>query len=249
MTSKETTDVKCLNIRWEGRAHCQSCGIRKNSLFAGLDVIAYEPILRPIQQYCYPSGKLLYAEGIVASDVFIVRKGLLKLEETLHDGSQRIVRMVEPGQVAGLECVLDHSKRYDQSAVALRESEVCQIPYSVLHRLLEQQPDFFEMIMQHWHSQLHAAEQVIVEFSTGTVRERVARIMLKLIDLAERSGEDDILIPSVRDMSALTGVTRESISRVMADFKRSGFLERIGSSRAKYDRKELWEIAHLETED
>lgn len=243
------SDVKCLNVRWEGRARCEMCAIRNNTLFAELDVLGYEPLLRPIQQYYFPVTKLIYAQGVVASDVFVVRKGLLKLEETLHDGTQRIVRLVEPGQVAGFESLLDHAQRYDYSAVALRESEVCQIPYSVLHKLAEQKAEFFETLMEHWHRQLRSSEQIIVEFSTGIVRERVARIMLKLIAIAEREHESEIQLLSVRDMSALAGVTRESISRVMAEFKRSRLLSRSGNSRAHYDLAGLREIAQLENED
>ncbi|MBU0653560.1 MAG: Crp/Fnr family transcriptional regulator [Gammaproteobacteria bacterium] len=243
------SDVKCLNVRWEGRAHCEKCAIRKHTLFAELDVVAYEPLLRPIQQYCFPATKLIYAQGVMASDVFVVRKGLLKLEETLHDGTQRIVRLVEPGHVAGTECLLDHQHHYEHSAVALRETEVCQIPSSILHRLAGQKPEFFETLMEHWHRQLHSAEQIIVEFSTGTVRERVARIMLKLIALAEREHKSGIQVPTVRDMSAMTGVTRESISRVMAEFKRSSLLVKVGPNRMQYDLAGLQGIAELEFDD
>lgn len=242
-------DIKCLSVRWDGRARCEKCAIRKHTLFADIDVVEYEVLLRPIQQYCFPATKMLYAQNIIAKDVFVVRKGLLKLEETLHDGSQRIVRLVEPGQVAGIECLLDHAQRYDHSALAVHEAEVCQIPYSVLHKLAEKKTEFFETLMEHWHRQLRSSEQIIVEFSTGTVRERVARILLKLISLAEREHETEIQLFSVRDMSALAGVTRESISRVMAEFKRSNLLTKAGNNRMYYDLAGLREIAQLEPEN
>lgn len=240
------SESKCLNVRWEGRANCLQCAIRKQTLFADLNVQAMEPLLRPIQQYRYPAGKLVYAEGVVAQHVFVVRKGLLKLEETLHDGNLRIVRLVEPGQVAGIEALLDHSHRYDHNATALQSAEVCEIPYVILHRLAEQHPVFFETLMEHWHHQLHAAEQVIVEFSTGTVRERVARALLKLIDLAEAAGEQQIHLLGVRDMSALTGVTRESISRVMAEFKRTNMLVKQDDTGISYNRAGLQRFAWQE---
>lgn len=238
--------TKCLSGQREGSADCRHCAIRQHSLFAGLDISKFELLLKPIRQYCFPTNKLVFAQHIPATNVYVVRKGLIKLEETLPDGTQRIVRLIPPGGVAGLETVLDHAQRYDYSAITLRATELCQIPYAVLRQIQVEESGFAEVLMQFWHKQLLAAEQVIVDFSTGTVRERIVKILLSLAALAEQENAQSMYLPSVRDLAALSGVTRESASRVVAELKRLNLLSKAGVNQVQYDMEGLTSLIHCE---
>jgi len=221
--NKQLTSTKCLNIKWEGHADCQHCAIRKNDIFAKLDVVKYEAILKPVFQYNYPAKSLLYVQDEAATDVYVIRNGIVKLEETLSDGSVRIVRVLQSGDAVGIETLLDNRQSYDQTAVVLRGAAICKIPYSVFEKLEEDNPAFFRIVMEEWHKQLEAADRVIVDFSTGSVHDRVARVLIALAECSMKRGSIEIEMLSVEDISALTSVARESISRVMANFKRDGF--------------------------
>lgn len=246
--SNYTPVVKCLNVRWDGRASCELCIIREHALFADLDVKKFESVLKPIEQYGFPVDALVFAQYSPATSLYIVRKGLIKLEETLHNGTPRIVRLVQPGGVAGMETLLDHGHRYDYSATTLRATELCRIPYSILRQLMDEDHQFLTSLMENWHKQLRLSEQVIVEFSTGTVRERVIRILLMLAGFVEKEGLLEINLPSIRDIAALAGVTRESVSRVIAELKRLKLLVKSGVNQVRYDEAGLRQLLE-EVED
>ena len=63
-----------------------------------------------------------------ATDLYIVRKGLIKLEQTLEDGTMRIVRLIQKGSIVGIETFLDHKQKYEQTATTIHKTQLCRIP-------------------------------------------------------------------------------------------------------------------------
>ena len=241
--TKAPAHIKCLDVTYTGRADCQHCAIRKNDIFANVDVIKHENLLKRITQFNYAKKSVLFVENSPAESMFVVRKGLVKLEETLSDGSVRIVRIVGKGHVAGLETFLDNGKRYDQTAIALQETEICRIPYEITKSLLANESDFFKAVLNEWHLQIEASSKVIVEFSTGTLRQRLACILLMLIEEANHNSLIEIEMIHIDDMAAMTGGTRESVSRIVSDFKRGKILTKSSVGKMRFDELALRDIA------
>jgi DNA-binding LacI/PurR family transcriptional regulator len=49
-------------------------------------------------------------------------------------------------------------------------------------------------------------------------------------------------LPNIRDIAALAGVTRESVSRVIAELKRLNLLARSGVNQVEYDNEGLKQL-------
>ena len=235
--------IKCVDVTRTGIADCQLCAIRKYDLLAEVDVAKYKQLLKSIIQFGYAKKAVVFIENSPAEAMFVVRKGLIKLEETLSDGSTRIVRVVRKGGVAGLETFLDNGQRYDQTAIALQETEVCRVPYDVVKSLLKSDPEFYKAVLNEWHLQIEATNRVIVEFSTGTLKQRLACVLLMLVEEANHNSHVEIEMIHIDDMAALTGVTRESVSRILSEFKRKNILVKSGPGKMRFDEKSLREVA------
>ena len=136
----------CWNISWEGRADCKSCALRKDAVFTSIDVDKYEEHLKPITQYCYPKNTVIYNAGMKATDLYVVRKGLVKLEKILEDGSMRIVRLIQKGSIVGLEAFLDHQQKYEQTATTIHKTYLCRIPERVFPPILKGDAHFFILL-------------------------------------------------------------------------------------------------------
>lgn len=226
--------MKCADMEWLGHPDCLDCIVRYNAVLAELDLASYETLLRSITKEHLPAKSLLYVQNQPSSDLFVIREGVIKLEETKADGSVRIVRLLQSGDVAGLEACIDNGQGYDQSAIVLHGANVCKIPYRLFDKLAKENSSFINNIMKTWYKQLNASGRVIIEFSTGSVRDRVARVLLYQAEASRKRGSAEIEMLSIKDISALTSVAYESISRVMADFKRDGLLVKSGPYRMKY---------------
>ena len=213
--------VKNVTLRdaWSGEADCRNCSLRESVLFSGLQESDFERIHDPIDQFDLKPGTILYHAGDKGDYMFTVRSGALKLVQYLPDGSQRIVRIARSTDVLGLEGLLDGA--YQHEAVALQPTEVCRFPSRVVRELGQQNPSLHRELMARWQRALSEADAWLTELSTGSARQRVARLLLRLVRDRETS---ECQLFSREDMGAMLGVTTETTSRTIAEFKRQSLL-------------------------
>ena len=227
----------CTNPEWIGRAKCAVCEIRNSVLFAGLTTHELDAILQPIDNLHVPQHAVLYERDAVAPSVYTLRSGLIKLKIDLPNGSQRIVRLLRPGDVAGMETLV--GERYHHTAIALRDADVCRIPREVVLQLDRTNPAVHQALMQRWQRSVDQAEHCIVSLSTGTAEARMARLLIML----GCSGTHPETMPSREDMGALLGITTETASRIMAEFKRRGLVHTDKGSDVVCDHIGLVQLA------
>ncbi len=223
---------------WCGEADCRNCSLRNSVLFAGLQEKDFELIHRPIDDYTVPAQSRLYAAGEPGNAVFTVRSGLIKLVQYLPDGHQRIVRLVRSTDVVGLEALLDQTYQHD--AIVLTAASVCRIPAEVVHRLDQENPGLHAELLRRWQRALSEADAWLTELSTGTARQRVARLLVRLAE-AKDGVSCDLL--TREDIGAMLGVTTETASRMIAEFRRQGMLTQHGNGPYSCDIESLRRVA------
>lgn len=222
---------------WSGLESCGKCAIRGMVLFADLTAADFNAVHLPIEDMSLPSGIALYRQGQSATALFTVREGLVKLEQYLPDGSYRIVSLLGPGDVAGLEATL--SPEYEHSAIALLPTKACRLPRDMVARL---SPKLNRQLMSKWHDMVQRSHQCVRELSTGSARQRMARLFLLL---APPSTETCRLFGR-EDVGALLGVTTETACRMVSEFKRKKVISEIDGNIFSRDIVLLETIANGE---
>ena len=223
---------------WQGPSQCEECGIRHLVLFSALEKDEFALIHDPIDEISFHKGKRLYREGEAPRHVFTVREGAVKLVHYLSDGSERIVRLLVPGDVAGLEALLGQAYQHD--AVVIDAALTCRIPVRAVNQLARDLPHFHRQLMMRWQDAVNAADNWLTELGTGSARARVARLLLHF---ARTSPDRACFMPTREDMGAMLGVSTETVSRITADFKRAGLLEYIAPHRARIRTDAMGELA------
>ncbi len=223
-----------LKEAWDGEADCVNCAIRASVLFAGLHEANFEQIHKPIDQFTLPPGSVLYRVSDSADFMFTVRTGMVKLVQYLADGSQRIVRLACATDVLGLESLLE--ERYQHDAIILQPTEVCRLPVDVVKHLSEENPNLYKELMTRWQRALSEADAWLTELSTGSAKQRVARLLLRLVR-DDTSSECDLF--SREDMGSMLGITTETASRMIAEFKRKSLLVETHPNRFLLDIRNL----------
>jgi CRP/FNR family transcriptional regulator len=209
-----------LHEAWDGVADCRNCAVRGSVLFANLQESDFDRIHQPIEQFILPPGSSLYRAGDKAEFLFTIRKGCVKLVQYLPDGGQRIVRLLRGTDLTGLEALVEDSYRHD--AVILEETEVCRLPIQLVKNVAEDNPKLYQDLLQRWHRALSDADAWITELSTGSAKQRVARLLLRVMN---GDGNNRSQLFSREDMGAMLAITTETASRVIADFKRQGLIK------------------------
>ncbi len=205
---------------WRGTSDCKSCGIRDMVLFSDLNEQDFSLIHAPIDDMTYRAGQSLYLEGGIATGILTLRSGLLKLVRVTPDGRQRIVRILRPGDVAGLEALA--TSRYDSEAIALTEVSVCRIPSDVIHRLSQNSPRLHWRLLQKWQQALKEADDWLAAINFGTARQRVANFVLKMRHATD-PGVTTLF--SREDMGAMMDLKLETVSREISALVRQGAIE------------------------
>lgn len=220
----------------QGEADCRLCAMRSSVLFAGLDESECQTLIKAIDHVVLAPQAMLYRAGDPAHSVFTIRSGLLKLVQYLPDGRQRIVRLLRASDCAGLEALL--GQPYQHDAIALQPAEVCRIPLDVVRRLDRENPRLHQELLTRWQRALVEADAWLTQLSTGSARARTARLLLRVA-----AGDDSCDLFSREDMGAMLGITTETASRIIAEFRRSGALKELRNGTLHCDVAALSKIA------
>jgi CRP-like cAMP-binding protein len=207
-------------------------------LFAGLHEQDFELIHDPIDQYTLPVGATLYRAGDPGDRLYTIRTGILKLVQYLPDGSQRIVRLIRSTDITGLECLIGESYQHD--AVVLDEAEVCSLPVKVVENLSQENPVLHRELLNRWQHALQEADAWLTELSTGSAKQRIARLLLRLVHDTQ---ESECQLFAREDMGAMLGITTETASRTIAEFKRKSLLIETHDNHFLLDIPNLQRIA------
>lgn len=209
---------------WRGTADCRNCGIRDIVLFADLQEDDFNLIHSPIDDLAFQPGDSLFHMGEPAASLMTLREGMVKLVRNMQDGRQRIVRVLSPGDVIGLEALFVSA--YEAEAVALQNVKVCRLPVEVIHRLNRETPRLHQRLMEKWHQSLREADDWLAELNFGNARQRLAGLVLKMNERHATPGDADVVtLFSREDMGSMLNLTLETVSRTLSAFLREGALE------------------------
>ncbi|MCB1959131.1 MAG: Crp/Fnr family transcriptional regulator [Rhodocyclaceae bacterium] len=206
---------------WSGHMDCAKCPVRDSAVFSSLDPAQIALVQDSFDDLRIAAKRVLFHQGAHSEALFTVRTGALKLVRHGIDGSARIVRIVKPGDLAGIEVL--NGREYDASAMAIGPVRVCRLPLSALERLKEVDPTLAQRMLEKASDALSEAQLWLAELTAGSApaRVRVARLLLRL--RTSKRGNDVFRLASA-DIAAILGVTVETASRVVAAFKREGIL-------------------------
>jgi CRP-like cAMP-binding protein len=93
-----------------------------------------------------------------------------------------------------------------------------------VQRLRRDDPESYISLIERWHGYLKEADIWITQFSTGPIRGRVARLLSFLAGFNRESPDSRVQLLTCEEIGSVLGVTCESASRILAEFKRKRIL-------------------------
>lgn len=171
----------------------------------------------------FDSQTSVYFEGDVAGCMYYIESGMVKLINHMPNGRARIVRILGAGKIFGIEGILQEAY-YKHTAVVLGDGKIHRIAVPRLRMLMQRNSELTINIIEHWHNHLYYADTWITQFSAGAIKNRVARLV-NFLGIIEY-GQDSLFVRllTCEEMAEVLGVTPESVSRVLAQFKRDHIL-------------------------
>ena len=223
-------------------SRCENCIVRQfNSLRAmskeELKKVSDSKVHKQIKK-----GEALFEEGEKLDGVYCVRDGVSKLSKLSANGKDQIVKFASKGQVMGQRSVIAEEST-NLSAVAVSDMEVCFIPKEIISNTLNSNPNFTIEVLRHMAHDLKEADDVIINMSQKSVKQRMAEAFLYL---KKNYGEDDDgflrLTLSREDYANVVGTATESCIRIISEFKKMGFIETSGKKIRVVAEKKLQDL-------
>ena len=211
---------------------CLSCQLVKQRVFCQLPPDALAAMDAISSSSIFPKGSILFVEGQEPRGVFVICNGSLKLSTTSSQGKSIIVRTAKEGEVIGLPSTLS-GKPYDLTAEALEPVQANFIRREAFLQFLQKQPEAAmrtaEILSSIYHNTLAELRYLGLAASAP---QKLARFLLDLLatDGPENGRMRSTLTLTHREIAETIGSSRETVTRLFAQFKRQGWVEVRGSS-------------------
>ncbi len=176
----------------------------------------------------YKKGEVIAKQGSFASHIIFLQKGLVKV----YIGGQSkdlILKMIPENHFIGLSSIYEGNNAFIYSASTYVDSIASLIDVNVFKSLMRRNGQFAYKIA---NIQNENAAQVYGRFYCLTRKQSgglVADLMLCLANRVFKSNKFNLPI-SRADLADLTGLSIESVLRIMKEFKEDGLIETKGKT-------------------
>jgi len=190
----------------------------------------------------YPRGALLFAEGQRPQGVYILREGRAKISVASAEGKTLVLKIAGPGDVLGL-----HSVLMENAALATVETiDRCRIDFV-------SREDFVSLLEGDGKSHLDIARALSLELRSlmdhtrllllsESAAEKLAKLLLNWSDVKGKRTPRGTQIEcglTHAELAQLIFTSRETVTRTLGDFQRTGTIALSGSIITVQNRKAL----------
>lgn len=218
--------------------------LEKCSLFTGLSAEERGSIAARAHVRTFAAGETIFAMGSPGEEMMAILSGTVRISVPSAEGKELLLAHIRPGEVFGELTVLDGKER---SADAIAEN-ACRL--AVLHRhdilsFFERNPSAWPKLVRVLCQRLRQTDQMFAEVALLQLPVRLAKAMLRLLDLQSSSAPAKTLTIrfSQRELANMVGGTRESVNRCLRNWQRSGIVQVTEGSIVIADRPALESMA------
>lgn len=201
--------------------NCLICKLRSDSFFCGLPRPALESLDKIKYTAAYPQGAVLFVEGQMPRGIYMLCKGRVKMSTTSSDGKTLILKIAQPGEVLGLHATVSGSP-YEITAETGQPCQLNFIKREDFLRFLQKHGDACLQAAQHLSKDCQSAYQQIRSLGLShSAPERLARLLLEWSVGFNASDEVKVKLSLTHEeIAQIIGTSRETVTRVLAEFRK-----------------------------
>jgi CRP/FNR family transcriptional regulator, cyclic AMP receptor protein len=210
---------------------CKTCLMRKSGFFCQLPISALEAFSSSKFTSSYPSQAVLFVEGQTPRGVYMLCKGRVKLTMNSAEGRTLIVRICGPGEILGLHGALS-GEPYELTAETLQPCQVNFVRRDDFLKLVRECGDASAAAMRQMsNGYREICQEVRYLGLSRSASEKVAQFLLQSSANARETdqGKRFSLGLTHEEISQIVGISRETVTRTMTEFKNKMLIATKGS--------------------
>ncbi|GAB4142789.1 MAG: hypothetical protein Fur0041_17880 [Bacteroidia bacterium] len=186
--------------------------------------------------------RLLYREGTFPKGVYIIQKGKVKIFQTNSDGRSQIMYIYQKGDILGYRPMISNDL-HPVTAEALEELSYFFIPREHFLKTLYEHPEFMKLLLAALSHEFAVWINNITVFAQQPVKQRVALGLLILQNKYRQKGAFSEINLSRDDFASYIGTVKETLVRVLKEFKVEGWIVTKGRNITITDYRAIERIA------
>jgi CRP-like cAMP-binding protein len=193
-----------------------------------------EEEIRMIDQYStmreIKKGEALYLQGSADKNIYILKKGAVKITRLTPQGREIILDIFKGGSIFGEMAIAEPQER-NESAEMLEDGLICIVKKEDLDQLIQRMPSLSIQITKMMGSRRCRIENKLLDLLFSTVEQRLAKILLNLLEDFGIPDDDRYLLKiklTHKDYAALTASTRETVTATFNKLRNGGLIDFMG---------------------
>lgn len=228
---------------------CDSCPNREISDICEIVPPEEEPYGLIKRRATYQPGQFVFYEGHAALGLYILCQGRVKLTRLNRKGQQRLVGILDSGQLLEKQAFQDQPV-HQVTCEVLEPSQICLLDRTSFLRFLKGHGELAVKLVQVLSKEMSLVMNTADQFAFTPARERLARLLVELNQRfgkpVERGSRIDLNLRR-EDLAQMAAVTVETVVRLLHDFQESGYLRMQGRSMVILNGDRLAKIGGLST--
>ena len=172
-----------------------------------------------------PKDTHLYRIGDHFTNLYAIRLGHFKTFQVSPAGEQQVTGFQMAGELLGMDAISTEHHHCD--AMALEDSEVCEIPFARLEELFGTIPSLLHHFNRLMSQEITREQNVMLLLGNMRAEQRFAAFLINLSSRYAARGYSSTtfqLRMSREEIGNYLGLTIESISRLLSRLKKQGLL-------------------------
>ena len=189
----------------------------------------------------YPTGAVLFSEGQTARGIYVVQRGRVKVLVCASDGRTLILRIARADDALGVASTIG-SREYEATAEAQQPCDITFIRQSDVLRMMRVHGEFALWITQLLSRDYNfTCREIRTLMLSGSASEKLARLLVGWLD--DRTGCPNparMKVPLTHEeIGQMIGTSRETVTRLMAGFRKQRMIEQEGATLVVSNRMAL----------
>jgi len=167
---------------------------------------------------------IIFMDGDTPSHLYFIISGKVKIYRTNELGKELITEIKKEGDSFGYTALLDEDN-YKEGAMAIENTEIALIPKKDFFQLLYRNNAVSLKFIKFITNNLLEAEEKLIKLAYDSARKKVAEALIYVYKRHQPETNGDHFSVNRENLSAIAGISPESISRNLTDFREEGLIE------------------------
>lgn len=196
------------------------------NLFSSLNKDKMMELNRLISDREIKGDEPIYFANESSQTIFFLKTGRVKISKYFSDGSEKIIAIINPGEIFGEMAYLDEGERTDY-AVTLEQSMICAINKNDLSAFIEKNPELNLKLTKILGPKLRSFSERIEDLIFKDADQRIASFILRYAEKNGKKVGDQVFVKPFlkhQNIGELTACSRQTVNYFLTDLRNKGII-------------------------